>query len=55
LANFQEGSHAASGAAFGDTNAKITTDGRPYLGSPFGIGEFVISFIVNKVEEWFVK
>ena len=48
----KDGSHAAAAAAFGDTEVKLTTDGRPYLGSPIGTSEFMTSFITNKVEGW---
>ena len=45
-------SHAAAVAAFGDTDVQITTDGRPYLGSPVGTSEYVRSFMTNTVREW---
>ena len=39
-------------AAFADTDVKITTEGRPYLGSPIGTTDYIQSFVKNKVQEW---
>ena len=48
----KEGFHSAAMEAFGGTDVKITTEGRPYLGSPVGTTEYTDSYIMNKVQEW---
>ena len=37
---------------FQDTDVHITSDGRPYLGSPLGSLDYVNSFVQRKAEEW---
>ena len=37
---------------FRDTNVHLTSDGRPYLGSPLGSLDYVNSFVQRKAEEW---
>jgi len=37
---------------FGDTNIQLTSEGRPYLGSPLGSVSFVNSFVQSKVDKW---
>ena len=44
--------HSTAVAAFGDTDVQITTEGRPYLGSPIGTTEYIQSFTTEKVQDW---
>ena len=37
---------------FADTNVSVTSEGRPYLGSPLGTASFVSQFVEEKVEQW---
>jgi len=37
---------------FGDTNIKITCEGRPYLGSALGGRSYTSDFVTGKVEQW---
>ena len=37
---------------FGDTNVKITCEGRPYLGSALGCHSYTSEFVTGKVEQW---
>ena len=37
---------------FGDTNVKITCEGRPYLGSALGRRSYTSDFVTGKVEQW---
>ena len=37
---------------FGDTNVKITCEGRPYLGSALGCHSYTSEFVTGKVEKW---
>ena len=39
-------------AIFGDTNVKITCEGRPYLGSALGSRSYTDDFVTGKVEQW---
>lgn len=38
--------------AFENTGIQVTTDGRPYLGSPIGTHNYVESFVIDKVAQW---
>ena len=38
--------------AFTDTDVKVTSDGRPYLGVALGKEEYIQSFVLNKVQQW---
>jgi len=38
--------------AFENTGVRITSEGRPYLGSPIGTLDYVKSFTESKVQEW---
>ena len=48
----KESFYSSAVAAFGDLDVKITTEGRPYLGSPVGTPDYIESFMKNKVQEW---
>ena len=37
---------------FNDTDVRITSRGRPYLGTPLGPEEFTEEFVTKKVQEW---
>ena len=37
---------------FGDTQVKITSEGRPHLGAPLGSPVYVSNFISEKVQQW---
>ena len=39
-------------SVFGDTNIKITCDGRPYLGSALGSHSYTSEFVTGKVKQW---
>ena len=43
---------SAAVALFGDTDVKITSEGRPHLGAPLGSPEYVSSFISEKIQLW---
>ena len=38
-------------SCFNDTNVKITTDGRPYLGTPLGSDSYTSEFVAGKVNQ----
>ena len=42
----------AAQSCFLGTGVNITTKGRPYLGAPIGIDEYINSFFKNKVQQW---
>ncbi len=42
----------AATTTFANTDIKITSDGRPYLGTAIGTTEYVTSFVKDKVSEW---
>ena len=44
--------HSSAVDAFANTAMRITTEGRPYLGSPVGTTEYIQSFTSEKVREW---
>ena len=37
---------------FGDTNVRITDEGRPHLGAPLGSPAYITQFISDKVKQW---
>ncbi len=39
-------------ALFQDTEVRITSEGRPHLGSPIGTEEFIRSYTSAKVNDW---
>ena len=39
-------------SVFGDTNVKITCNGRPYLWSALGSHSFTSEFVMGKVKQW---
>ena len=40
-------------AAFADTDVKLTSEGRPYLGAVFfGTEEYIQAFVADKVLQW---
>lgn len=39
-------------AIFGDTNVRITNEGRPHLGAPLGCPAYVNQFVTDKVRQW---
>ena len=38
--------------AFADTDVKVTSTGRPYLGAALGTEEYIQEFVTNKVQQW---
>ena len=38
--------------AFADTDVKVTSEGRPYLGAALGTEEYIQEFVTNKVQQW---
>ena len=42
----------AAQSCFLGAGVNITTEGRPYLGSPIGTDEYINSFVKNKVHQW---
>ena len=51
----KKGNIDAARAHFENTNIKITTEGRKYLGAALGTKEFCDTFLKNKVENWAKK
>ncbi len=43
---------AEASAAFADTNVRIISEGRPYLGGAIGSEAYVKQFVVGKVPQW---
>ena len=43
---------SAASAAFADTDVKVTSEGRPYLGTALGTEEYIRAFVTNKVQQW---
>ena len=39
-------------SVFGDTNIRITCEGRPYLGSALGSQSYTSEFVTCKVNQW---
>ena len=39
-------------ATFADTDVKVTSEGRPYLGAALGSEEYIQSFVTDKVLQW---
>ena len=39
-------------AAFADTDVKVTSEGRPYLGAALGTEEYIQAFVTDKVQQW---
>ena len=37
---------------FGNTQVKITSEGRPHLGAPLGCPEYVSKFVSEKIQQW---
>ena len=44
--------YSLAASVFADTNVSVTSEGRPYLGSPLGTASFVSQFVEEKVEQW---
>ena len=37
---------------FADTNMKITSEGRPYLGTAIGTEEYIQAYVTDKAQQW---
>ena len=37
---------------FNDTDVKVTSEGRPYLGAALGTDDYIQAFVTNKVQQW---
>ena len=48
----KEHCHSDTAAAFADTDVKVTSEGRPYLGAGLGTVEYIQNFVINKVQQW---
>ena len=35
-----------------DTEVKVTSEGRPYLGAALGTEEYIQAFVTDKVQQW---
>ena len=38
--------------AFADTDVKVTSEGRPYLGAALGTEDYIQAFVTNKIQQW---
>jgi hypothetical protein len=47
----KESHHSSAAAAFADTDVKVTSEGRPYLGVALGTEEYVQNFVTDKVQQ----
>ncbi len=52
LARYQARALPEAEAFFGDTNVRITDEGRPHLGAPLGSPAYINQFISDKVKQW---
>ena len=43
---------SSAAAAFADTDVKVTSEGRPYLGAALGTEEYIQAFVTDKVQQW---
>ena len=48
----KEKHHSEATAVFNDTEVKVTSEGRPYLGAALGTKEYTHSYVSSKVQEW---
>ena len=44
--------HAEAETVFAGTNVKMTSEGRPYLGSAIGSNSYIKQFVEEKVKGW---
>ena len=43
---------SSTAAAFVDTDVKVTSEGRPYLGAALSTEEYIQAFVTDKVQQW---
>ena len=48
----KEEAESAASNLFKDSSINITTEGRPYLGTPIGTASFINEFVFAKMEHW---
>ena len=48
----KEECHSTAVAAFADTDVRVTSEGRSYLGAALGTEEYMQAFVTDKVQQW---